>query len=1069
MSNLSMKAVVATTVIGGAIAGALTASAALNLPTQSCAFVFNSNLKLGSRGADVKNLQVVLNAYPQTQVAASGAGSPGMETTSFGPATRRAVIKFQDAHLVELGITKGTGNVFAGTRGLLNQICTGEGSTGNTGSNTGSTNTGSTNTGTNTTGSVSASLATSQPSGMIVAGQAGAVLANLTFSGNGSVTKVVLQRTGVSSDSLLTNVYLYEGNKRITDAASVTTGGYVTFSSPSGLFAVNGSRTITVRADIATSASLPTGVGQAVGVKLNSMTTGGVESTYTNVMGNYLTVSGVSLATVQLGTVDTSSKTVDAGTLNYNVWSDSVSIGTRDTLLRAATFKYVGSAPVDSVQNLSLYVDGTKVAGPAVVDASNNNKITFDLGANPFVLKSGSHTIDVRGDVVKGSSFNFYFSIENAADLLIEDSNVYGVSIGATVGASTAITSGITKYGTITVNQGSVTVNVDTAFNPSTITGGATNMPIAQFSLKGYGEDVKVTTLLVTPIIAGTAINGLANVGLFLNGGQVGSSQNWTATTSGLTFNLGSSLIVPAGQTVTLTVKADIVNPSTSAAYTTGTVTASIQSGTTATADNDNAQGVLSNQTTNVPGSATAGVLVTDQTITIGSGSGTFARTAGFVASTVAPNTNDVKIGSFTLQAGSAEDTIVNQAGVSLNYGGSPIMTAANISSLTLKTGSTVLGTPVGSVGSGSSTFSFADITIPMNSSKTFDVYANLGSATGTVTADLSLTTRGSVSRISSVSTAAGVAVSPVNATLATPTLRSDSNVAQYFVGGAATDIMVINAKTTAGVATIKSMTFTLVGTDSVSAVSINGIQGDISGTTVTFTDKLAISADSVSGANIPVRVTFSNFSNGGMGGGLTTGTTTSLTLTTVIYSSGNSGNTTLGSLTLASRNHYLVGSKPTVTVGAGGTDSLNVGALSKLGEFTVTADAKGAVSLASSSISFSYVGITGPELATSTLVLKDGSTAVSGVSLVANAGTTASTTPVFTFTTPYEIGAGNSKTFSVWGTVSGTVSSTVVPRVNMSLTSGATFKWVDIVGGNTTYTGADIYNFPTNSYTSKI
>jgi hypothetical protein len=54
--------------------------------------------------------------------AESGAGSPGMETTTFGPATKRAVNKFQALHLAELGITAPTGNVFAGTRGLLNQI-----------------------------------------------------------------------------------------------------------------------------------------------------------------------------------------------------------------------------------------------------------------------------------------------------------------------------------------------------------------------------------------------------------------------------------------------------------------------------------------------------------------------------------------------------------------------------------------------------------------------------------------------------------------------------------------------------------------------------------------------------------------------------------------------------------------------------------------------------------------------------------------------------------------------------------------------------------------------------------
>jgi peptidoglycan hydrolase-like protein with peptidoglycan-binding domain len=113
MSKISMKIATGVAVIGGIVAGAVSASAALNLPTMSCSYMFNTNMRIGSRGADVMNLQKVLNMYPQTQVSQSGAGSPGMETSTFGPATRAAVNRFQQLHLAELGITAPTGNVFA--------------------------------------------------------------------------------------------------------------------------------------------------------------------------------------------------------------------------------------------------------------------------------------------------------------------------------------------------------------------------------------------------------------------------------------------------------------------------------------------------------------------------------------------------------------------------------------------------------------------------------------------------------------------------------------------------------------------------------------------------------------------------------------------------------------------------------------------------------------------------------------------------------------------------------------------------------------------------------------------
>ena len=1045
MSKFSMKTLAIATVIGGAIAGAVSASAALNLPVQNENFMFNTNMKLGSSGTDVMNLQKVLNGWPQTRVAASGAGSPGMETTHFGPATKAAVMKFQALHLVELGITAPTGNVFAGTRGLLNMA--GNGSTVPT----------TTPGGTTSSGPISAMLAASQPTNMIVAGQAGARLADITFTGNGTVTNIELQRTGVSTDSTLTNVYLYDGNTRITDAASVVTGGYIRFNAGNGLFSVNGSRTLTVRADIASGTS-----GQSVGVKLNSLTAGGAASTFTSVMGNALQIANVTTATAAFGQMDQSSKSVDAGTINYNVWTDSVSIGTRDTWLRAATFKFIGSAPKDSVANLSLYVDGAKVAGPSMVNTANNDKLTFDLGATPFLLKSGSHTIDVRGDIVKGSSYNFYFSVENPADFLIEDSNLAGVNITPTITnqssvAGSPINTSNAKYGTISVNSGSVTVNVDPAFNPTTITGGATNMPIAQFTLKGYGEDVKVTSLTVTPSLTSSAPynGGLANVSLFLNGGQIGTSQNWGGSTA-LTYNLGSSLYIPAGQTVTLTVKADIVNATSSTAYTAGTVTAAI-SGTS------NAQGITSNSIITVAGST----CVTDQSITIGTGAGTFARTSGFVAQTVAPNTAGVKVGSFTIQAGSSEDVLVNQAGISLVYGGNPAMTSSNVSNLVLKTGSTVLGTPIGTVpSSGSSTFSFPDVTVPMNTTKTFDVYADLGSATGTVQADMALSTRGAVSRLTTTSQATGVTTSPTVATLAASTLVSSSPVAQFVVGGTTFGIATFKVKTSVGDATVRKLAFAVTGTDSISQITVNGIATAVVNGNATTTG-LSIPV-STTGTDVPVTVTFSGFKNSTSGGSLTASVNpVTLTLNYVEAQSG-SGSVITNTSTAASNNMILVASKPTVTAVANSNAQLNSGTV-LLAQFTVAADANGAIAVATTS--FITSTSTPGTLNITNVKLSDDN----GANAIANSNTISNVTSgsayTIGFTTPYQISAGQSKTFSLYGTVAGgSWGSSGNTSLSTQLdTTLANFKWIDTVSSSTQImTGAGIQAWPTASYTLK-
>jgi len=88
---------------------------------------FTRNLKTGDKGADVKELQKLLNSKGY-MVAATGAGSVGMETEFFGPATAGAVKKMQEAFaseiLAPLGLTSGTGFFGASTRAKANSLCT---------------------------------------------------------------------------------------------------------------------------------------------------------------------------------------------------------------------------------------------------------------------------------------------------------------------------------------------------------------------------------------------------------------------------------------------------------------------------------------------------------------------------------------------------------------------------------------------------------------------------------------------------------------------------------------------------------------------------------------------------------------------------------------------------------------------------------------------------------------------------------------------------------------------------------------------------------------------------------
>lgn len=72
--------------------------------------VFTKNLGVGATNADVKRLQELLNSDPETQIANSGIGSPGNETSYYGALTVTAVQKFQKKYgLVSDGTPATTG------------------------------------------------------------------------------------------------------------------------------------------------------------------------------------------------------------------------------------------------------------------------------------------------------------------------------------------------------------------------------------------------------------------------------------------------------------------------------------------------------------------------------------------------------------------------------------------------------------------------------------------------------------------------------------------------------------------------------------------------------------------------------------------------------------------------------------------------------------------------------------------------------------------------------------------------------------------------------------------------
>ncbi len=667
-------------IIGGVAASAVALSAIISLGTVATAsaasfsgYTFSAPLKQGSSGQEVLELQQVLNSNPATQVSTTGAGSPGNETTYFGGLTKAAVIAFQNLYassvLTPLGLTSGTGYVGAATLAELNAIAAGSPTTVTTttagcaagaafSSTTGQPCTTSTTTGTVTTsGNVTASLAADNtPARSIVLGQSSAELARFVFSGNGSVTNVTLQQTGLSAyNNTLNNVYLYNGGTRLTDSGSVSSNGVITFNNPAGLFTVSGSMEVTVRADLVP-ASQNSGQTGTVGVELTGFAVNSGTEATTALNGNLMTIINVTPAQVTFTqpisnpVAPGNTVSVNAGTTNYTIWSNTLGVSTRAVDLYDATFQIVGSAPASSFANIKLYVDGTQVGNAGTIqNISGSSYIVFDETSNPYVISTGSHDLEVRADIVGGASDNFTVAIRNPADLMLQDSQLAGVFVApSTTTVGVAAIPGNTVEGTIDINQGSNSVTNDPNFTTTTLSSGSTNTTIASYVFTGYGENVKISSLNVLPQLTGSSLgNSLNNVSLYANGAQIGSTQNYNGNGTPLSFNLGSSLIIPVGQSVTVSVKADLINSTSSNPYTSGNLDVQLSSVTSG-----NAQGQSSQQLATIPA---YGTYVQSPTLTIGGNSVTVSANSAYSNQTVAPNTAAFKVGSYTIQAGSSD------------------------------------------------------------------------------------------------------------------------------------------------------------------------------------------------------------------------------------------------------------------------------------------------------------------------------------------------------------------------------------------------------------------------------
>jgi hypothetical protein len=508
---------------------------------------------------------------------------------------------------------------------------------------------------------VAVSLSSDSPaSGTFIQGQAIANLAAYDFTNSSSsevvVTGVTLNRTGVSADTTLTAVYLFDGWNRLSDSATVS-DGVVSWNDAGGLFTIPAGETATVsvRSSIISTAS-----GQTLGVSLDPDDVtfdGSYEATGSSIASAEHTIASATLATADFAsgaTGNPSAASQDAQN-DLRVWEQNLTVGERELDLYLARFRNIGSADTDDVENYRLYVAGVSY-GDAVANEDANGYVTFDLTADPLEMNTGTHAVKVLADVVGGTGRTVTVGMRNAADFIAVDTD-YGQPVLATVGSSTF---SAMDAGAQTINEGSLTITKEPTSPSGDVTDSASSVALASFELKAFGETIKVETIeayvIFTDAVGGVATTDvtLRNGALFADGVQVGSTAGLLGSAAGATptsYTLGSSLQIVPGSPVTLEVRADIYDSeSTQNLASADTLQVAINAPTGTYAQRMSSGGYF----------AAPGTDVTGNTITIAVGTLTVAENTSYADQTVVDPRSSYKIGSFTIAAGTTEDVNLN-------------------------------------------------------------------------------------------------------------------------------------------------------------------------------------------------------------------------------------------------------------------------------------------------------------------------------------------------------------------------------------------------------------------------
>lgn len=398
----------------------------------------------------------------------------------------------------------------------------------------------------------------------VKAGSEGAILNGLKVN-----------RGGLSSDDDIDSISIWDGNKRLNvPNIFANNQADITFSSPVRL-AANEEITLSIRVNVdkLDGKGGDARVGSQLlftlpsdGLKTNAAVSGTVASA-----SNTYTIADVDLAEMTAETSPSApTQTLKPGRDDQRLAEWEIEVKEEPVRLQVLTLTQDGSASDSDIRNLKLYQNGKQVGN--TVETLDNRVATFEFD-NGLLIENGEKIrLQLKGDVVGGSTRTVEFKIDNEVDVIGTD-QTYGTTV--TLSSDNDQVAG--TRAPLEIDQGELLVSRSTSSPVAAkIDAKAKDHVFTTVAVESVGEAAQLRKVKIQARVTGNenlAVSNIENVKLVSDGktlGQVSKPfSNPVLNANGYyeyELTLSNPITLKTGEKIDIDITADLENATEAAA-----------------------------------------------------------------------------------------------------------------------------------------------------------------------------------------------------------------------------------------------------------------------------------------------------------------------------------------------------------------------------------------------------------------------------------------------------------------------------------------------------------------------